>query len=69
MERVDPHKSVIDLVFFDGGSNMQLAGRVIEAKFPWVTVIHGMEHVIALMFGDIGKIPIVKVSSCFILIM
>ena len=34
MERVDPDKNVIDLVFFDGGSNMQLASRVIEAKFP-----------------------------------
>ena len=34
MERVGPHKNVIDLVFFNGGSNMQLAGRVIKAKSP-----------------------------------
>ena len=25
-----------------------------------MSIVHGMEHVIALMFGNFGKIPIVK---------
>ena len=39
---------------------MQLAGKIMEAKYPRVSIFHGTKHIIALMFGDIGKIPIVK---------
>ena len=31
--KVDPMKKLIDIVFFDGGSNMQLAGQIIQAVF------------------------------------
>ena len=64
IEEVDVMKNLTDIVFFDGGSNMQSAGRIIEAAFPRVTVVHGLEHVLSLVFEDIGKIPIVKVSFC-----
>ena len=63
IEAMDTLKDKLDVLFFDGGSNFQLAGRIIQAKFPWVTVVHGLEHVLSLVFKDIAKIPIVKVSS------
>ena len=51
-----------DVVFFDGGSNFQLAGRIIMARFPRITVVHGLEHVLSLVFVDISKIPVIHVS-------
>lgn len=61
IEKLDPNKTKTDIVFFDGGSNMQLAGRIIEAVYPRVTVVHAAEHLIALMFSDMGKISSVRV--------
>jgi len=61
IEKLDPEKNKTDIVFFDGGSNMQLAGRIIEAIYPRVTVVHAAEHLLALVFSDMGKIPAVKV--------
>ena len=62
MRDLDPNKDRMDILFFDGGSNMQLAGRLIEAEFPRVSLVHGYEHQLSLVFGVIGKIPIVKVG-------
>lgn len=42
-----------DLVIFDGASNVQKAGRLLEAKYPHLSVVHGAEHVIALFYSDI----------------
>jgi hypothetical protein len=42
-----------DLVIFDGASNVQKAGQLIEARFPHISVIHGAEHVISLFYHDI----------------
>lgn len=64
MESMDQLKDKVDILFFDGGSNFQLAGRIIQARFPRVTVVHGLEHVLSLVFEDIAKIPVVKVSHC-----
>jgi hypothetical protein len=64
IKALDQLKDKADIIFFDGGSNFQLAGRIIEAEFPRVTVVHGLEHVLSLVFEDIAKIPIVKVSAC-----
>ena len=61
IEKLDPEKNKTDIVFFDGGSNMQLAGRIIGAIYPRVTVVHAAEHLLALVFSDMGKIPAVKV--------
>jgi hypothetical protein len=46
-----------DLVIFDGASNVQKAGALLEAKFPHLTVIHGAEHVISSFYHDIFKLP------------
>lgn len=62
IESLDSLKDKTDIVFFDGGSNFQLAGRIIQAKFPRITVVHGLEHVLSLVFEDISQIPVVRVS-------
>ena len=45
-----------DLVIFDGASNVQKAGLLLEAKFPHLSVMHGAEHVISLFYSDVFKI-------------
>jgi hypothetical protein len=62
IESLDALKDKADVVFFDGGSNFQLAGRIIRARFPRITVVHGLEHVLSLVFVDISKIPVIHVS-------
>ena len=62
MEALDKLKDKADIVFFDGGSNFQLAGRILQARFPRITVVHGLEHVLSLVFEDISKISVIRVS-------
>jgi hypothetical protein len=45
-----------DLVIFDGASNVQKAGALLEARFPHITVLHGAEHVISLFYTDIFRL-------------
>ncbi len=52
-ETHSPH--VVDLVIFDGASNVQKAGDVLQAKWNRLSVIHGAEHVMSLFFGDLFK--------------
>lgn len=54
MENKEP--KCTDLVIFDGASNVQKAGLLIEAKFPHITIIHGAEHVISLFFNDVFRL-------------
>ena len=44
---------IVDLVFFDGASNVQNAGQLLQVKFPRITVGHGAEHVVSLFFSDV----------------
>ena len=48
-------KGMLDLMLFDGGSNVQKCGRIMAAQFPRLTVLHGAEHVLALVFSDMYK--------------
>ena len=41
-------RGIVDLVFFDGASNVQNAGELLKVKFPRITVGHGAEHVVSL---------------------
>jgi hypothetical protein len=50
-----------DLIIFDGASNVQKAGSLLEAEFPHISVIHGAEHVISLLYHDIFKLTPFKV--------
>ena len=56
----------MDLVFFDGASNVQNAGRILSARYPRITVGHGAEHVVSLFFSDVfNKIPEFEILSNF----
>jgi hypothetical protein len=65
LEQLDPHKNSVDLFYFDGASNVQKAGRILCAKYPRATCLHGAEHVVALFFSDILKIPKIKLFVSF----
>jgi len=49
--KLDIHKKkcpgIVDLVFFDGASNVQNAGEIMKAFNPRITVGHGTEHVVS----------------------
>jgi hypothetical protein len=53
----DVHKKtysgLVDLVFFDGASNVQNAGEILRAFNPRITVGHGADHAVFLFFADV----------------
>ena len=64
-QHIDSFKSetsnICDVIFFDGASNVQKGGQVIQATYPRIEVLHGAEHVISLFFRDVFLIPEFKV--------
>jgi hypothetical protein len=60
MKKIDPHKDRINVVAFDGSSNVQKAAALLKEHFPVVTVMQGVEQTIARMMGGgwIGQCPI-----------
>ena len=68
LKELDPTKTLVDLLFFDGASNMQIAGEVIGAICPIIACLHGVEHSIALVFSDWAKIDMIKVSTMCVVI-
>ena len=60
IRKIDPHKSVIDFVVFDGASNVQLAGELLKIHYPNISVMCGVEHTVSLFFNDVSNIPIVN---------
>jgi hypothetical protein len=59
---VDVHNKrchgIVDLVLFDGASNVQNAGTILQTFNPRITVGHGAEHVVSLFFSDVYlKVP------------
>ena len=54
-EREDKKKKhgLVDLVLFDGASNVTKAGRLLAINHPRITALHGAEHVLALFFKDV----------------
>ena len=57
---IDPHKSITDVVMFDGASNVQLAGELFKIHYPKITVMRGVEQTVSLFFNDVSKIPVVN---------
>ncbi len=49
------HKGVVDMVLFDGASNVQKGGEMICIAHPRITLVHGAEHVASLFFSDCFK--------------
>jgi hypothetical protein len=39
------HWGVVDLVLFDGASNVQNAAKHVSITYPCITIVHGAEHV------------------------
>jgi len=69
--KLDVHKKkkcpgIVDLVFFDGASNVQNAGKIMEVFNLRITVGHGAEHVVSLFFSDVyNRVPQFKRLSDF----
>jgi hypothetical protein len=57
----DPDKTKSIIFWFDGASNVQKAGRILQAKFPRSYSLHGGENVVSLFFSDIARIKVIKV--------
>ena len=38
-------KGMVDLLFFDGASNVKKSGRIIQGRHPNITLGHGAEHI------------------------
>jgi hypothetical protein len=47
------YAGLVDLVFFDGASNVQNAAKILRGFNPCITVGHGAEHVVSLFFSDV----------------
>ena len=60
MRKIDPHKSITDVVMYDGASNDQLAGELLKIQYPKISVIRGVEHTVSLFFNYFSKIPVVN---------
>jgi hypothetical protein len=45
--------NIVDLIIFDGASNIQLAGKIVAKYHPRITVCHGAEHFVTLFFSDV----------------
>jgi hypothetical protein len=43
---------IVDLIMFDGASNVQIARKIIAQHHPGIAVYHGAEHVVAHFFLD-----------------
>jgi hypothetical protein len=61
------HRGVVDLVLFDGASNVQNAAKLVSITYPRITVIHDAEHVVSLFFKDkFTKMPVFQCLSQFL---
>ena len=47
-KRIDPHKSIIDVIMFDGASNFPLAGELLQIRYPNITVMCGVKHTVSI---------------------
>jgi hypothetical protein len=49
------NRGIVDIVFFDGASNVQNAGVILQTMNPRITLCHGAEHVVSLFFSDVYR--------------
>ena len=47
MKEIDPGKKLIDIIMFDGASNVQLGGKLLKVHYPKLTVMRGVEHTVS----------------------
>jgi hypothetical protein len=59
-----PDHNFIDLVTFDGASNVQKVARIVRVHYPMVTVSPAIEHTVSLIFARVMKLrPISELCS------
>ena len=46
-------EQVVDIVFFDGASNVQLGGTILAVQYPRISVAHGPDHAVSLFFSNV----------------
>jgi hypothetical protein len=63
--KYDPEMTHTIIFWFDGASNIQKAGKILEQKFPRAYSLHGGEHVVLLFFSNISNFPEIRVSSSY----
>ena len=67
-QKFDPENSMglLYIFAFDGASNVQKDGDILNMKYPTSHTIHGIEHVFSLFFDDCAKLKSVKVGVLMI---
>lgn len=63
LERLDPEKNSVDMIAFDGASNMTKGAQLLATDYPRITAIHGAEHVISLFCKDVCSLKEVKLLT------
>ena len=63
MRKLDPDRTIIYINWWDGASNVQLAGKIIEQIFPRCTSLWGYEHLCSLICKDDQLMPEVVVLT------
>ena len=58
--KIDPSKQCVDFVIFDGASNVQKGGKILEAYDPRITSVHGACHNASLVCQDVTEQPEVQ---------
>jgi len=55
--KLDPTKQCVDFVIFDGVSNVQKGGNILEAYDTHITSVHGACHNASLICQDVTEQP------------
>ena len=48
--KIDSHKSIIDVVVFNGTSNVQLCGELLKIHYPNISAMRRVEHTVSSFF-------------------
>ena len=54
------HKSIMNVVMFDGALNVQLSSELLKKNYPKISVMCGVEHTVSIFFNYFFKIPVMN---------
>ncbi len=60
MKKIDPFKDRINVVAFDGATNVPKAADLLKEQFPSITVMQGVEHTVATIIGKWIELHLIK---------
>ncbi len=66
MMKIDPSKSCLKQILFDGAANVQKVGQIMQSYFPQTQVTQGTEHVVSLVVGKFVLLPSIREYSKFV---